>query len=65
MSRHLTTERRAVLGMLNALNIDVEQITAAEYGRLILAAGIGIRDGYPDDVLEIFYKQDQMLRANK
>lgn len=51
--------------MLNALNIDIEQVTAAEYERLILAAGIGMRDGYPDDVLEIFYKQDQSIRERK
>lgn len=62
MTKHLTRERRIVLGILNAMDIDIETVSKEQYDRYILAAGIGMRDGYPDDVLEILYKQDQMIR---
>lgn len=62
MTRHLTRERRIVLAVLNALDYDLQIVDRATYERLLLAAGIGMRDGYPDEVLDIFYKLDQELR---
>lgn len=62
MTRHLTRERRIVLAVLSALDYDYDLVDKETYNRLILAAGIGMRDGYPDDVLEIFYKLDQEIR---
>lgn len=61
MSRHMTKERRIVLGILNAMGLDISEVTREEYNHYIIAAGLGLRDGYPDDVLEIFHKQDQEI----
>lgn len=61
MTRHLTRERRTVLAILSALDYDYSLVDRSTYERLLLAAGIGIRDGYPDDVLEVFYKLDQEI----
>lgn len=65
LSRHLTRERRTVLAVLSALGYDFDEVDRETYERCLLAAGIGMRDGYPDDVLEIFYKQDQMIWDRK
>lgn len=61
MTRHLTRERRIVLAILNAMQIDIESVSKEDYERFLVAAGTGMRDGFPDDVLEIFYKQDEMI----
>lgn len=61
MTRHLTRERRTVLAVLSSLGYDFDEIDRELYERCLLAAGIGMRDGYPDDVLEVFYKLDQEI----
>lgn len=62
MTLHLTRERRIVLAVLSALDYDYDLVDKATYERLLLAAGLGMRDGYPDEVLEVFCKLDQEIK---